>query len=174
MPGKLEPSNWPDMPWKRCRYYTHRTPYPYIHNMILCRFILCIESLCLVYVCACYRIKTWGMYDCFEGVEVFCVFFVVCCAVTESASWSAGSSGQDESHHKSQTLSRHRCELDIIIRAYNVVLVCVCVCVCVCARVQELLPMCYRCSTTNPLLRPTGNACTSCRQPLEFSFVSFG
>ena len=34
--------------------------------------------------------------------------------------------------------------------------------------------MCYRCSTTIPLLRQTGNACTSCRQPLEFSFVSFG
>ena len=75
------------------------------------------------------------MYDCFEGVEVlFVMFVVVCCAVTESASWSAGISGQDESHHKSQTLSRHRCELDIIIRAYNVVLcACVCVCVCVCA-----------------------------------------
>ena len=45
--------------------------------MILCRFILCIESLCLVYVCACYRIKTWGMYDCFEGVEFFVLLFVV-------------------------------------------------------------------------------------------------
>jgi intraflagellar transport protein 122 len=38
---------------------------------------------------------------------------------------------------------------------------------------EDLLPMCYRCSTTNTLLRPTGNACISCRQPLEFSFVSF-
>jgi intraflagellar transport protein 122 len=38
---------------------------------------------------------------------------------------------------------------------------------------EDLLPMCYRCSTTNSLLRQTGNACTSCRQPLEFSFVSF-
>ena len=45
---------------------------------------------------------------------------------------------------------------------------------CVFMRVQDLLPMCYRCSTTNTLLRPTGNACISCRQPLEFSFVSFG
>lgn len=40
--------------------------------------------------------------------------------------------------------------------------------------VQDLLPMCYRCSTINPLLRQTGNACISCRQPFEFSFVSFG
>ena len=45
-------------------------------------------------------------------------------------------------------------------------------CLCICQ--QDLLPMCYRCSTTNSLLRQTGNACTSCRQPLEFSFVSFG
>ena len=34
--------------------------------------------------------------------------------------------------------------------------------------------MCCRCSTTNPLVRPTGNACVSCKQPLEVSFVSFG
>ena len=45
---------------------------------------------------------------------------------------------------------------------------------CVSACAQDMLPMCYRCSTTNTLLRPTGNACIACRQPFEFSFVSFG
>lgn len=39
---------------------------------------------------------------------------------------------------------------------------------------QDLLPLCYRCSTTNPLINSAGNQCICCRQPFEFSFVSFG
>ncbi len=39
---------------------------------------------------------------------------------------------------------------------------------------QDLLPMCYRCSNTNPLLNNAGNFCVNCKQPFEFSFVSFG
>ena len=46
-------------------------------------------------------------------------------------------------------------------------------CSCVCL-LQELLPMCYRCSTTNPLLNNQGNFCINCRQPFIHSFVSFG
>ncbi|XP_061187801.1 intraflagellar transport protein 122 homolog isoform X4 [Saccostrea echinata] len=38
---------------------------------------------------------------------------------------------------------------------------------------EELLPMCYRCSTTNPLLNNGGNCCVNCRQPFVHSFVSF-
>ncbi|CAC5401560.1 IFT122 [Mytilus coruscus] len=38
---------------------------------------------------------------------------------------------------------------------------------------EELLPMCYRCSTTNPLLNNGGNFCINCRQPFVHSFVSF-
>lgn len=38
---------------------------------------------------------------------------------------------------------------------------------------EELLPMCYRCSTTNPLLNNNGNFCINCRQPFVHSFVSF-
>nr|XP_034307390.1 intraflagellar transport protein 122 homolog isoform X7 [Crassostrea gigas] len=38
---------------------------------------------------------------------------------------------------------------------------------------DELLPMCYRCSTTNPLLNNGGNCCVNCRQPFVHSFVSF-
>ncbi len=33
--------------------------------------------------------------------------------------------------------------------------------------------MCYRCSTTNPLLNPNGNVCTQCKQPFMHSFISF-
>jgi len=29
---------------------------------------------------------------------------------------------------------------------------------------EELLSMCYRCSTTNPLFNPKGNRCTNCHQ----------
>ena len=43
---------------------------------------------------------------------------------------------------------------------------------CVCTK--ELQPLCYRCSTTNPLFSPTGNFCIHCKQPFVFSFVSFG
>ena len=39
---------------------------------------------------------------------------------------------------------------------------------------QDLLPMCYRCSTTNPLLNTQGNVCLNCRQPFVFSFATFG
>ncbi|KAK2571400.1 Intraflagellar transport protein 122-like protein [Acropora cervicornis] len=38
---------------------------------------------------------------------------------------------------------------------------------------EELLPMCYRCSTTNPLLNNKGNQCINCRQPFVYSFSSF-
>ncbi|XP_074646999.1 intraflagellar transport protein 122 homolog [Tubulanus polymorphus] len=38
---------------------------------------------------------------------------------------------------------------------------------------EEVLPMCYRCSTTNLLLNNLGNQCTNCRQPFVHSFVSF-
>ncbi|CAM1154605.1 IFT122 (predicted) [Pycnogonum litorale] len=38
---------------------------------------------------------------------------------------------------------------------------------------EELLPLCYRCSTTNPLLNSQGNCCVNCRQPFVFSFISF-
>ncbi|XP_052282617.1 intraflagellar transport protein 122 homolog isoform X3 [Dreissena polymorpha] len=41
------------------------------------------------------------------------------------------------------------------------------------ANTQELLPMCYRCSTTNPLLNPGGSKCVNCSQPFVHSFVSF-
>lgn len=39
---------------------------------------------------------------------------------------------------------------------------------------QEVLPLCYRCSTTNPLLNSKGNHCINCRQPFVYSFSSFG
>ncbi|XP_020611190.1 intraflagellar transport protein 122 homolog isoform X2 [Orbicella faveolata] len=38
---------------------------------------------------------------------------------------------------------------------------------------EELLPLCYRCSTTNPLLNNKGNHCINCRQPFVYSFSSF-
>ncbi|XP_049859178.1 intraflagellar transport protein 122 homolog [Schistocerca gregaria] len=38
---------------------------------------------------------------------------------------------------------------------------------------EELLPMCYRCSTYNPLMNTSGNCCTQCRQPFVHSYVSF-
>ena len=34
--------------------------------------------------------------------------------------------------------------------------------------------MCYRCSTTNPLLNNQGRICINCQQPFVHSFVSFG
>ena len=39
---------------------------------------------------------------------------------------------------------------------------------------QDILPMCYRCSTTNPLLNNQGNQCINCAQPFVHSFSSFG
>ncbi|XP_046555893.1 intraflagellar transport protein 122 homolog [Haliotis rubra] len=38
---------------------------------------------------------------------------------------------------------------------------------------DELLPLCYRCSTTNPLLNNSGNQCVNCKQPCVNSFVNF-
>jgi intraflagellar transport protein 122 len=38
---------------------------------------------------------------------------------------------------------------------------------------EELLPMCYRCSTTNPLINIQGNCCVNCQQPFVYSFFSF-
>lgn len=41
-------------------------------------------------------------------------------------------------------------------------------------RPQELVPLCYRCSTNNPLLSNLGNVCVNCRQPFVFSASSYG
>ncbi|NWU12999.1 IF122 protein, partial [Cephalopterus ornatus] len=38
---------------------------------------------------------------------------------------------------------------------------------------EELLPLCYRCSTNNPLLNNLGNVCINCRQPFVFSSSSY-
>ncbi|XP_035207388.1 intraflagellar transport protein 122 homolog [Stegodyphus dumicola] len=38
---------------------------------------------------------------------------------------------------------------------------------------EEVLPMCYRCSTSNPLINKNGNICFNCKQPLVYSFISF-
>ncbi|XP_043934565.1 intraflagellar transport protein 122 homolog [Protopterus annectens] len=38
---------------------------------------------------------------------------------------------------------------------------------------EELVPMCYRCSTNNPLLNNQGNVCINCRQPFVFSSSSY-
>ncbi|KAK7101404.1 intraflagellar transport protein 122 homolog isoform X1 [Littorina saxatilis] len=38
---------------------------------------------------------------------------------------------------------------------------------------EELMSMCYRCSTTNPLLSKNRNCCVNCRQPFVHSFVNF-
>ncbi len=38
---------------------------------------------------------------------------------------------------------------------------------------EELLSICYRCSTTNPLYNAKGNRCNNCGQPFIYSFVSF-
>ncbi|XP_057296410.1 intraflagellar transport protein 122 homolog [Hydractinia symbiolongicarpus] len=38
---------------------------------------------------------------------------------------------------------------------------------------QDLLHMCYRCSTTNPLLNNKGNQCINCSQPFIHSFIGF-
>lgn len=36
------------------------------------------------------------------------------------------------------------------------------------------MPLCYRCSTNNPLLNNLGNVCINCRQPFIFSASSYG
>lgn len=38
---------------------------------------------------------------------------------------------------------------------------------------QDLLPLCYRCSTTNPLANPKGNQCINCQQEFVYSFATF-
>ncbi|KAK9970108.1 hypothetical protein ABG768_026076 [Culter alburnus] len=38
---------------------------------------------------------------------------------------------------------------------------------------EDLIPMCYRCSTNNPLLNNQGNSCINCRQPFIFSASSY-
>ncbi|XP_054243511.1 intraflagellar transport protein 122 homolog isoform X2 [Indicator indicator] len=38
---------------------------------------------------------------------------------------------------------------------------------------EELVPLCYRCSTNNPLLNNLGNVCINCRQPFVFSACSY-
>lgn len=38
---------------------------------------------------------------------------------------------------------------------------------------EDLLPMCYRCSTYNPLIGEANNICSHCHQPFVHSFVSF-
>nr|XP_026691357.1 intraflagellar transport protein 122 homolog [Ciona intestinalis] len=38
---------------------------------------------------------------------------------------------------------------------------------------EDLQPMCYRCSTTNPLLNAQGSSCINCHQPFVYSFSSF-
>ncbi|MFT7804423.1 intraflagellar transport protein 122 homolog [Arapaima gigas] len=38
---------------------------------------------------------------------------------------------------------------------------------------EDLVPMCYRCSTNNPLLNNQGNVCINCRQPFIFSASSY-
>lgn len=38
---------------------------------------------------------------------------------------------------------------------------------------EELLPVCYRCSTSNPLLNTQGDLCVNCAHPFIRSFISF-
>lgn len=38
---------------------------------------------------------------------------------------------------------------------------------------DELLPVCYRCSTSNPLLNSSGDYCINCNHPFIRSFCSF-
>ncbi|KAM6062276.1 intraflagellar transport protein 122 homolog isoform 2-T2 [Chlamydotis macqueenii] len=38
---------------------------------------------------------------------------------------------------------------------------------------EELVPLCYRCSSNNPLLNNLGNVCINCRQPFVFSASSY-
>lgn len=39
---------------------------------------------------------------------------------------------------------------------------------------EDLLPLCYRCSMSNPLYNPRGNCCIHCGENFIFSFISFG
>nr|XP_037271005.1 LOW QUALITY PROTEIN: intraflagellar transport protein 122 homolog [Rhipicephalus microplus] len=38
---------------------------------------------------------------------------------------------------------------------------------------QDLLPLCYRCSSTNPLVNERGRCCVNCSQPFVHSFIAF-
>ncbi|XP_030640907.1 intraflagellar transport protein 122 homolog [Chanos chanos] len=38
---------------------------------------------------------------------------------------------------------------------------------------EDLIPMCFRCSTNNPLLNNLGNVCINCRQPFIYSASSY-
>ncbi|XP_054721497.1 LOW QUALITY PROTEIN: intraflagellar transport protein 122 homolog [Uloborus diversus] len=38
---------------------------------------------------------------------------------------------------------------------------------------EEVLPMCYKCSTSNPLINKQGNICCNCQHPFAYSFISF-
>ncbi|XP_042911227.1 intraflagellar transport protein 122 homolog [Parasteatoda tepidariorum] len=38
---------------------------------------------------------------------------------------------------------------------------------------EDVLPMCFRCSTSNPLINKQGNICFNCKQPFVYSFISF-
>ncbi|XP_049276160.1 LOW QUALITY PROTEIN: intraflagellar transport protein 122 homolog [Rhipicephalus sanguineus] len=38
---------------------------------------------------------------------------------------------------------------------------------------QDLLPLCYRCSSTNPLINQRGRCCVNCSQPFVHSFIAF-
>nr|CAH0101988.1 unnamed protein product [Daphnia galeata] len=38
---------------------------------------------------------------------------------------------------------------------------------------EDLLPLCYRCSMSNPLYNPRGNCCIHCGENFIFSFISF-
>ena len=38
---------------------------------------------------------------------------------------------------------------------------------------EDLMPVCYRCSLTNPLHNSQGNECLNCKHPFVYSFVAF-
>lgn len=38
---------------------------------------------------------------------------------------------------------------------------------------EDLLPVCYRCSTSNPLLNTQGDFCINCGAPFIRSFITF-
>jgi intraflagellar transport protein 122 len=40
-------------------------------------------------------------------------------------------------------------------------------------KLKDLLPVCYRCSTTNPLVSIKGNQCANCKHEFVYSFHSF-
>jgi intraflagellar transport protein 122 len=39
---------------------------------------------------------------------------------------------------------------------------------------QDLISLCYRCSTNNPLLDSQGSVCINCKQPLIYTASSYG